>query len=535
DIRFVQLPVSAAKGTLPERINVALDWPGGQGLKFSNSQWGRDWLVRTPSGGRFLRTNVHFAKGWGLGQHLLLQLGTEVFGVSPLSLEGERRARILWPGKGWHVDSLGDRFEAMLSFYEDKPASWIGFPSPPSRMIDEFEHYVGAVGPVTTDYFCVQQKGSLVAVDPATGRELWRRPELPRLAECVGDTRQLLVWGARESQGTLIRAVDGVELGRRTIPHSLRQRRIVRDGCALFGIGSGFHDELSALVGEPDAEAAAPDVEAAPKKEGAAQPEIDPSAEATTAATRSPDAVGDASVAETTDAVPGVASSSKAAIFEWWNLLSGEQIWRQVRQAGTIPFEVDHELCGLLQTDGQLELLDLATGETVLRHQLMLSAPCTRIGCAVGERTLLVAVSLPVQDLALRNAPQLHGGYRSMFLNGFLLCFDRRDRTLLWQQTVENAVFPLDQPADLPLFILTGSRLAENAMNSNTVGSSRFDIYDRRDGTLVFSDEAAGPKWNFYAVTGDAESRQIRIKTQAVLFELDYSDPEASTAGDVAQ
>ncbi|MCA9087134.1 MAG: PQQ-binding-like beta-propeller repeat protein [Planctomycetaceae bacterium] len=484
DIRFAPIATAAARGTLPERLNISLDWPGGQGLQLSNSQWGRPWLIRTPTSGRFLRTHVDLARGWGLGQQLVLQLGSEVFGMSPISVDGERRARILWPQHDEKVDSLGDRSEVMLSFYEHKPSGWIGFPPPSTQLIDEYEHYVGAVGPVNSGYFCLQQKGMLVACDSATGKELWRRHELPQLAECVGDERRILIWGRDSSAGQLLRVADGQEIQEVELPHPVESQRIVRGGFALYGTGQGFHDEL------------APDVES----------EISGANSET--------------------------SSFTGARFEWWNLLDHQLVWALQRPAGTIPFAIDEEWFGLLQNDGQMELVELATGKVMSELRLELPGPVTRIGCSVGEQTLLIAVSGPMEDLRLRNASQLHDGYRREFVNGPLLCLHRQTGELLWMTDLENEVFALDQPADLPVFVLTSSRQpdADGSGNSSQALQSRIRIFNRRDGSLLYENDSLGSRWNFHAVYGNAERQQISIKTQSVLFELDYRDPDAAVA-----
>lgn len=477
DIRFNGIPVEAARGTLPERINFAIDWPGGQGLQFSNSTLGRPWKAYSPSAGRMLRADVAFARAWGLGQQSLVRIGTELFGLSPVTTQGERRATIFWPQRGQApVDTLGDRSLIMLTMYEELPENHIGFPFAGKRLIDDYEHYVGAVGPVHPGYCCIQQKGMLAALDPAAGHELWRRYELPELADTLGDERRMLLWGRHDSQGKVIRSVDGSLMGTIALPHGLNDRFFTRGPCVL--LGQGVHDRID---------------------------NVDPSTDAADNQESQPES------AELQDQQP--------VQFTWRNVLDERDVWTRSWPAGAVPFEIDQECFGVLTLQGELEIVDFQAGKTLTSHVVPRPLELRKIVCSVGERTLLIAVSGEITDPKLQGVRQVHDGYRRELINGHLLCLDRQSGNKVWERTLENSTFTIDQPADLPVFVLTTSL---RSTNENT-NASRMEIYDRRTGEELYRDEVDFPRWTFYAVAGDLKSRLIQVKSQNLLIELDYS------------
>ncbi|MEZ5944603.1 MAG: hypothetical protein R3C18_24715 [Planctomycetaceae bacterium] len=477
DIRFSGVPVDAARGTLADRLNIWVDWPGGQGLQFSHADLGRPWKAYSPVPGRYLRSQMALSRAWGLGQQCIVQIGTELFGISPTSTHGERRAYIHWPKRGTaSVDTLGDRSLIMLEFYEIPQEERIGFSRSASLLVDDYQHAVGAVGPVRPGYFCVQQKGMLVAFDPISAEELWRRYELPQYAKCVGDDAHVVLWGEGDRIAKVLRSVDGAFERFVDLPEQSATSLLTNGGHMLLEHGQ----QISVPV----------------KEEG-----------------------GAGLRRQSGEAASNVQTP---VTLEWWNLIEAASMWKQEFAAGTIPFEIDQEWIGVLEPDGTVQILELQSGKKIASHMVELPEAVHKVACSVGEETLLVAISGEVDDADLLAAQQVHEGFRRELVNGPLLCLNRRSGEKLWESRLKNTVFSLDQPRDLPVFVLTSSRMDEE---KSVAPRSTLEIYDRRTGAEIYRSEDASPIWTFYSVSGEVETKRIRIKTQRVLFELDYNEP----------
>ncbi|MCA9029436.1 MAG: hypothetical protein KDA66_01430 [Planctomycetaceae bacterium] len=478
DIRFSGVPVLAERGSLADRLNISVDWPGGQGLQFSHAELGRPWKAYSPIPGRFLRSQMDLSRTWGLGQQCIVQIGTELFGISPMSIHGERRAFIHWPKRGTaSVDTLGDRSLIMLEFYEIPQEARVGFSRPANLLVDDYQHVVGAVGPVRPGFFCVQQKGMLVAFDPITAEELWRRYELPQYATCVGDDSHVALWGQGDRVAKVLRAIDGTFERFIDLPDENSSSLLTLGGHMLLARGQ---------------QNLAPN-----KKQG----------------------IGEGLLRHLDE----TSENDKTPLtLEWWNVIEATSIWKQDFAAGTIPFEIDQEWIGILEPGGTIQILEIQTGERIASHVVKSPEEVHKVACSVGEETLLIAISGEVNDPDLLTTKQVHEGYRRELVNGPLLCLKRRNGEKLWESLLKNTVFSLDQPRDLPVFVLTSSRMDEK---KSVAPRSTLEIYDRRTGAEIYRNEDDGPKWTYYSISGDLETKRIRIKTQRVLFELDYIEP----------
>ncbi len=457
-IYFEPVPIENVDGTPNCQINVQIEYPGHRAVRFSGKNWNRPWDAYLPRTNRVLRMERELARGWMLGRLLVLQVGSEVYGISPLNAEGHRGARLLWPSKGQAIDTLGDRSNQMLSFQSRVIPERVGFPQQPAKRMSEFGHYATEVGPVRASYFCIQQKGMLVAFETFTGKEIWRRYDLPQAAICLGDEEKVVVIDQKQNVAQILSALAGHELNRR--PFSFSMDSIL--------IAVGVH----ALVMQGG-------------------------------------------------------SDNRPLILEWVNFSNGESIWKREWKAGAIPFELDGRRFGVVSSTGGMEIVATDSGETVVTHELDLPEELSKIVCSVGERDYLVIFSKPVEDAKILNATQQSGASRRELVHGPMVSIDRQSGEVLWESKLENAVFPLHQPVDLPVFITAGSRFPEEIMDDQVPGS-RIQMFHRQTGERLYKADSLGPV-SRYNISGNVETGVVTLVTRTAIVEVDFSSGKPKT------
>ena len=111
----------------------------------------------------------------------------------------------------------------------------------------------GNVGPLNRSSLCYTVGSQLVAIDPTTGQELWRRRDIPAGSEILADDEYVIVAFKRPDPGLLVyRASDGEFVGERafpsaTLPNCLVRRfadwgrflprMVARDGQLIWALG----------------------------------------------------------------------------------------------------------------------------------------------------------------------------------------------------------------------------------------------------------------------------------------------------------
>ncbi|MEW4487847.1 PQQ-binding-like beta-propeller repeat protein [Thalassoglobus sp. JC818] len=460
-VNFLPITVSDACGRVATDWNVWIDVPGHRGLQFSGSQWSRPWNAYLPPTVRGLRYEPGLVRAWALGKLLVMQVGSEVMGFSPFDAQGNPNSRQLWPLGGQTIDTLGDRSNYLLSFVTHPMESTSGFPSPTDERLNEFGHQAASVGPVRPGYFCIQQKGMLVAFDPLTGEELWRRYDLPKRAKCVGDDQWVIVRSPSEKKLQILSAIDGSQVGEKLLKSD--------DVTPLYGLG---RFELQ-------------------------QRDI-------------------------------ASSEGRQLELRWMDLATDEPVWVKQFPTSSIPFEFDRDRFGVLGEEGQVEIFNVETGELFFAEEIdeLADRDIERIVCSVGQNDCLVIFSEAVSDPSLVNAPQTRKGFRKELVNGIAILFERQDGQPAWIRPLENTVFPLDQPVDLPVFVTAESRFPEDAMDQQ-VPMSRVCVYDRRSGELLHTDESLNPVPSYH-LSGNLEAEEVVLRTRTSAVALDYSNPEES-------
>ncbi|MCA8999502.1 MAG: PQQ-binding-like beta-propeller repeat protein [Planctomycetaceae bacterium] len=470
---FSQIPVTNLAGDLFSHLNVEIDWPGCQGVRYSGTRWTQEWMGYLPSTSRFLRPQHDLTHGWGIGDLLIFQTGSELFGLTPFDLSGARSSNRLWPPAKQAVDTLGDVSNIKLSFVEQQLPQRAGFHEVDFRRLNEFGHPAVSVGPVDAGLMCLQQQGMLVAIDPTTGDELWRRYHVPPRAWHFGDRRGIAQISEGESTVSVFSPLDGRLVAKRDSPVSPEEIVWSQGGRVLC-----IRDAMN----------------------------TDP-------------------------------QSSPGVQLEFFDLITGVSQWDRESSPGCVPFQIDHRWVGLLELSGNLHVINLETGHDEHSIELEIPEQVEQVACSLGSDDLLVAISGPVEDPWLTNAPQRQRGYRRIYLDGSLLSLNAETARLRWQKPMSSTVFPLDQPVDFPVFVTAESRYPQHPMDeggefSGVRGShgSVLRVYDRRTGEQLYENESLNPINVNYVFHCRSDIEQLVLRTRNTLVEFDFSKPVNESA-----
>ena len=203
DTTFIPVPVNCAAGALFDRLNVAINPRSSRNdtiLRFYGDGFSGSWQTILPTSDSPLKSVGRMYRGWGIGHLLVLQLGAELFGISPFDGSGEPRVQRLWS-----VDMANGNRQEDHEYVPAVP----GFAEEQLTMLDAFSRPIAKVGPIQAGYLCFQTRGKLVCLDTSTGQRLWQRYELPRQAICSGDSQNIYLTQPAEDQVTVLRVVDG--------------------------------------------------------------------------------------------------------------------------------------------------------------------------------------------------------------------------------------------------------------------------------------------------------------------------------------
>lgn len=462
DVSFVPVPVSAAPGSLFQRLNVAVN--GRSIVRFYGDGNAGYWQIALPKSSSPFRALPMLARGWGLGHFLLLRLGSELFALNPFDPGGEPRATLLWT-----FDTADGVALSRPQFDLAQP----GFSIDEISFLDAFDQPIGRVGPVRAGYLCFQSRARLVCLETATGHELWRRYELPRDAICCGDEEHVFLIHPREATVTVLRALDGRTLATHVLP---RVSTPVKSTAT------------NAAVEQPSAAGPLPPV---------------------------------VLFAEGSQALLGIPRDDEARSalthLIHLDLRSAQPLWNRMLPEGEQPLMIGSEWLGLLNAAGRLEILRVETGATVITQTVQRPLQIQTLAASSDAGTHLIALSQR-SELPFQAPGQLRGGYRNPALDGVLLCLHAQTGALLWQRSLTDTRFPLDQPKDLPLVVLSQRRVAPAP---NTPGEAELRLIDRRTGADIATVRSALNEDEF-AIEPDASQRAITLRQQRRVLRLEY-------------
>lgn len=515
EVQLLPIPVHREAGQFFARTNVEMDFPAHEAIRFNGSAWKRPWYQKLPRTDRNLRHEVGLDRAWTFGNFCVLQTGSELYGIRPLSRQNSPKSVLLWPPREDSVDTLGSRDNLMLSMRWMPKETRPGFESMSAVRMDEFGHHFAAVGPVRAAYLCLQQMGMLVTLETATGREFWRRYDLPQQALVCGNDTEIAVIAPLARTVTRYRVLDGAEIGQHAWTYSIAE--VLQQQETLLLLQRNLPPrKTSADSGI----------------ESASDPQADPPQAGQTKETSAP-------------AVPVVLQQLDVSL--------QRVLWQREWPSGSLPFEIDRQLIGMFLPSGQVELIESRSGQTVSTHTLPVKEIPRQIVASVSERDVIIVFSTLEPTLEIPDELRMQLNYRQPFVSGMTCCFRRGTGELLWQQELPPCVFRQDQPVDLPVFVTLSqpapTRLEPEAPSEapappeeaepatpdgspdslsanepgaefNTTGVT-IHCHDRRTGRRL--GELKGEK-TFYSLTGDHRRHLVTLDTVKTRLEIDFSE-----------
>lgn len=222
---LMPIPMDAAPGSLLDRINVSVDANASR-LTCQGDWYPGYWEIPLPKSRSPLRELIQTYHGWGLGQLLVVRLGTQLHGVSLLDNTGEPNGRVVWSHD--LAEDLSGRFEV------GQVQNRQGLGEAEVVIFDEFGREVGQICVMQPGYFCYRHRGEIVVVDTATGRVLWRRRNQTNDLRITGDAEAVYLLHAQDKELETIRIVDGVTERRVAWPFIVEAKPLFHHGAAIL-------------------------------------------------------------------------------------------------------------------------------------------------------------------------------------------------------------------------------------------------------------------------------------------------------------
>jgi len=395
EVRYFPVPVTSERGAVFERLNVAVRLVGksGSSLRFYGDGQAGYWKLELPKSESALHTWFTLPRGWGIGRLLILRIGTELYGVTPYSENGEPRAQLRWT-----LDMAdGNRLNTHQLAHPTP-----GFGAEDLTPLDAFDQPLAQVGPVQAGYLCYRDRGQLICLDPETGQQLWTRSELQPQTRCVGNEQS--IWLLDDSTGTVteLRSTDGAALDEFNLadllPSSDRSDKAADHQPPQVLKVRGHHW----LLGRGRQDSTAPTVE-------------------------------------------------QLALLD---ARSRRIIWSLPTDAASVVFNVGRHWFGLIDKNGQLSIRDAESGTAIARHHIDVPSGLRSTHCITDNHAHLLAFSTdPESGFQAVGEPRF--GFRAPLINGKLAAISAHDGSLLWQQSVHDERLLLDQPRSLPILTLT--------------------------------------------------------------------------------
>jgi outer membrane protein assembly factor BamB/tetratricopeptide (TPR) repeat protein len=208
----------------------------------------------------------------------------------------------------------------------------------------------------------------------------------------------------------------------------------------------------------------------------------------------------------------------KEQTFRLIQVATGKELWKRVfvGKPITVRSEVRH-LGGALEPDGQLTVVDLATGKEVLRTVL----DPRHVEKAQGVTLLqvrdyyYVAINGPL-DPNIQNwgggiMPNLmpNFGYRMVAVNGEVYAFDRRTEKLKWRTRVENQMLILNEVGDLPVLLFTSRYTSNNG--GRFMQEVAIKAIQKWSGKIIYDEKLPQNSQQFHALNVDPEAGVIEL------------------------
>ena len=175
------------------------------------------WRVQLPSIGSSPRPFYGAMLRARMAGHLaVIHRGDQFFGIDTSTAEkdGENDgARVLWNADlevRFHGTSNGRGVAQLL---EQRPGRF-----PRLKAHDPYNGGMAELGVVTPSVVCFHKLQTLQAVDPLTGKLLWKRFDLLPGSDVLGDDNIILIAAPQSNEALVLRTLDGREIGRCQLP-----------------------------------------------------------------------------------------------------------------------------------------------------------------------------------------------------------------------------------------------------------------------------------------------------------------------------
>ena len=457
EVRYFPVPVSGSRGTLFDRLNVAVRLVGksGSSLRFYGDGQAGYWKLELPKSDSALHTWFSLPRGWGIGRLLILRIGTELYGITPYSDNGEPRAQLRWT-----LDMAdGNRLNTHQLAHPTP-----GFGAEDLTPLDGFHQPMAQVGPVQAGYLCYRDRGQLVCLDPETGQQLWTRSEVQPQMRCVGDEQAIWLIDDAAGTATELRAMDGAAQREYrfadVIPNSaLPEALAASDPPQLLKTSDGHW-----LLGWPQRDSASP----------------------------------------------------RFRQLTLLNVPSQSVEWTQTTTAARAVLEIGRHWFGLLDENGQLSIRDVKSGAIIAVHHADVPDGIRSAHCITDSQSHILAFSTePESGFQAVGEPRF--GFRAPLINGSLLAISVHDGSLLWQQSVNDERLPLDQPRSLSVITLTSrtEQAGKTAHALRIVDRQSGDTLMRRKSAELFPHFALDPNAALQRVTLRFPRSALRIDYDA--------------------
>ncbi len=190
--------------------------------------------------------------------------------------------------------------------------------------------------------------------------------------------------------------------------------------------------------------------------------------------------------------------SAEATIIEQIDLFTGTDDWKSRFPSGSLPFELDSKMLGVITTAGWLHLISRDDGREVARHEIDRPEQLSSIHVSRDDRQFHVVLSAPI-DPQMQRWISERGEFRNPVVNGAMHAIDRRTGRIVWQARLVNEAFQLDQPREAP-FLVLNYRRATDLDERRQDGKFVTRLIDKRTGKDLMNDELK-------ITSGDRQSR----------------------------
>jgi outer membrane protein assembly factor BamB len=213
-------------------------------------------------------------------------------------------------------------------------------------------------------------------------------------------------------------------------------------------------------------------------------------------------------------------ATDSPGVFRAIDLATGTAAWRAETTSDARPFLVGSRFAGVVEPS-QIRLFDQSSGS---EKTIPVETPAAMENAAaiIDEHALIVLASGP-PDISQTTLPLgAAGGTRRPWANGRLFGLDPHTLELRWTLELDGTVFPLDQPPDVPIFVINDTVPVPGANDPSQV-EGRLRCFEKRTGELLFRSGPAeiGAGAKFVVERGEPGS-WVEVRTSKRVIRFDY-------------